>query len=181
MKISLTILFAMTLLLNGCQPQPSTESNVGDLLKGINRPARPIPAADAAFLKACARGEIDKIKVYLAKGGSLNVTKDGYTGLHFAARSGKAYAVRVLIKAGSDINARTEQSGAQPLHLAAISGNVKTVMILVEAGADPHAKAYISTPLEFAEMKLHSVKYDKRSAIVIQQHEAVVQYLKSLP
>ena len=63
-----------------------------------------------------------------------------YRPLHIAARNGNAAAVKGLIDAGADIEARTDPSGSTPLHLAATSGDRSTVEALIAAGADPNAR-----------------------------------------
>jgi len=60
---------------------------------------------------------------------------DGNTPLHYAAASGSADAVRILIGAGADIAARNS-GGATPLFLAAQEGAPSVVRLLLDAGAD---------------------------------------------
>ena len=60
--------------------------------------------------------------------------------LHEAARSGDVAAAMALIKAGADVNARTD-GGVTPLHFAADAGGSKAmVAALIEAGADVDAR-----------------------------------------
>ncbi len=56
-----------------------------------------------------------------------------------AAEKGDEEAVRRLLAAGADVNAKA-QNGATPLHEAARRGHTGAVRLLVEAGADVHAK-----------------------------------------
>ena len=49
-------------------------------------------------------------------------------------------AVKTLIKAGADVNAKNEPSGDTPLHYAASTGQTDTMEILLKAGADVNAK-----------------------------------------
>src|SRR5207244_9787279 len=57
-----------------------------------------------------------------------------------------------LIKAGANINARTNPGGVTPLHLAAASGSTETVAALLDKGADVNSREgeYDQTPLIFA-------------------------------
>ena len=70
--------------------------------------------------------------------------KTGWTPLHFAARSGYAGMVRMLIGAGAQVNAidkeiklgRYALRSKTPLHQAVQQGRVEAVKVLVEAEAD---------------------------------------------
>ena len=64
---------------------------------------------------------------------------EGHAGpLHNAARSGDLSAVKMLLEAGADPNARGRR-GATPLHEAAYNDNLAVVEALLAAGADPNA------------------------------------------
>ena len=63
----------------------------------------------------------------------------GSTPLHMAAMNGDLSAMKALIAAGADPNAR-DNEGATPLHMAAYASRPKHVQMLLEAGADPLAK-----------------------------------------
>ena len=63
----------------------------------------------------------------------------GSTPLHMAAMNGDLSAMKALIAAGADPNAR-DNDGATPLHMAAYASRPKHVQMLLEAGADPLAK-----------------------------------------
>ena len=64
-------------------------------------------------------------------------TESGATALHFAAASGSAEAVNLLIDAGADVNAKESESGQTPLIFAASTGQVATINALLKRGADP--------------------------------------------
>ncbi len=66
-------------------------------------------------------------------------TTQGSTPLHLAATNPDMLALRALVTAGADPNAR-DGDGATPLHMAAYAQNAKHAQLLLEAGADPFAK-----------------------------------------
>ena len=63
----------------------------------------------------------------------------GSTPLHLAATNPDTSAMKALIAAGADVNAR-DNDGATPLHMAAYSSRPKNTQLMLEAGADPQAK-----------------------------------------
>lgn len=63
----------------------------------------------------------------------------GSTPLHLAATNPDTSAMKALIAAGADVNAR-DNEGATPLHMAAYSSRPKNTQLMLEAGADPQAK-----------------------------------------
>ena len=96
----------------------------------------------AAFFEAA---EISDVMRCLQAGADPNV-------LPLAALSGNAGAVKVLLEAGADLEARNER-GTTPLHKAALRGNAETVTVLLEAGADLEARNERgTTPLHMAAL-----------------------------
>jgi ankyrin repeat protein/beta-lactamase regulating signal transducer with metallopeptidase domain len=74
------------------------------------------------------------------------------TPLHVAAERGDVGAIRALLGAGADPNAR-DLSGRSPLHLAAATGDVEAVVELLDGGADTDVPALTNagaTPLHVA-------------------------------
>lgn len=66
-------------------------------------------------------------------------TARGSTPLHLAAMNGDTSAMKALIAAGADPNARDE-IGSTPLHMAAYASRAEHAQILLEAGSDPLLK-----------------------------------------
>lgn len=66
-------------------------------------------------------------------------TELGSTPLHLAAMNPDTSALKALIAAKADPNAR-DNEGATPLHMAAYASRPVHLQLLLEAGADPLAK-----------------------------------------
>ncbi len=76
-----------------------------------------------------------------------------YTPLHLAARHGAPRVVAILLGAGADADAASEDvGGATPLHFAAAAGTEEAIRALVRQGApvDGRDDAWSQTPLMFA-------------------------------
>jgi ankyrin repeat protein len=68
---------------------------------------------------------------------------DGFTALHFAAYFGATAAIDVLLRAGANREAVTQNFLANmPLHAAAAGGRIESVRLLLQAGADPNARQH---------------------------------------
>lgn len=61
------------------------------------------------------------MEFFIKKNKSNDCDNSGYTALHYAARSGHFEACHLLIRAGANVNAKTN-GGATPLHRAAMMG-----------------------------------------------------------
>lgn len=86
----------------------------------------------AAFL-----GHDIVMRVLLEEGADLDATTgEGFTALHCAAGKGRLAALKVLIRAGADVNTRsTGLEKRTPLHAAAVLGNLGMVEVLLQHGA----------------------------------------------
>ena len=62
----------------------------------------------------------------------------GFGALHYAARDGKAAAVRSLIEAGANVNLATAGDGSSPLVVAISNGYFDVAQYLLDHGADPN-------------------------------------------
>jgi ankyrin repeat protein len=98
----------------------------------------------ALFFQACASGDVDMLRDLLAHDPSpVRVSNpearhQGWTGLHTAAQRGHVAAVRLLLEAGADPNARAAGDNTYPLHWAAAQGHLEIVRALLDAGSDVH-------------------------------------------
>ena len=66
-------------------------------------------------------------------------TDQGSTPLHLAATNPDLSAIKALLAAGANTNAR-DIDGLTPLHMAAYTQNARHAQLLLEKGADPYAK-----------------------------------------
>ena len=101
----------------------------------------PIGANDRAIHDAARLGDGAQISVLLQAipGERDQRTAQGSTPLHLAAANPDPTALKLLLEAGADPNAR-DHDGATPLHIAAYAQNARHARLLLEAGADPYAK-----------------------------------------
>jgi len=91
-------------------------------------------AGDTALLMACLNGNIAVIRSLLDAGGELN-PKKGWTPLQYAAFSGHADAVDLLLKRGAEKDA-VAPNGYTPLMLAARNGKFEAAKALLYADPD---------------------------------------------
>ncbi len=83
---------------------------------------------------------------------NYSVQRGGSTPLLFAARSGDAESVKLLVEAGADVN-DTLADGASALVIAAHSGHTRAATVLLEKGADPNAADIGYTALHAAILR----------------------------
>ncbi|HKK92461.1 MAG TPA: ankyrin repeat domain-containing protein [Longimicrobiales bacterium] len=97
--------------------------------------------ADYTPLMVAARtGHGDAAVLLLDAGANPSATTStGVTALHFAAGAGQTQAVRALVAAGVDVDARESAMGQTPLIFAANEGRKDAVQVLIDAGGDVNA------------------------------------------
>jgi uncharacterized protein len=120
-------------------------------------------AAEAGSLnvfEAAALGDAERLEELLRQDSELAKapSPDGFTALHYAAFFGSPDAVRALVAAGADLEARSTNQEfapeATPLHSAVAAGRMDNAEALWEAGADPNARHHGGfTPLMEAEQR----------------------------
>ncbi|MBA2719154.1 MAG: ankyrin repeat domain-containing protein [Chloroflexi bacterium] len=112
-----------------------------EIAEGI---ARTLPSLD--IFEAAALGKLDLVHELLATDPSLSLARsaDGFTALHYPAFFGQGSAAavsEVLMAAGADVNARSDNDFAVlPIHSAVAGGHDDVVAVLVAAGADVNAR-----------------------------------------
>lgn len=115
------------------------------------------PAWGDNFLKdeqAVRRGDAPKVEALLRHHRELAYTRNrnGWTLLHIAALAGRADMAKLLLNAGSDVNARTNAT-MTPLCLAS---SVEVAQELLVRGADVNASCRGLTPTDWALQHSHS-------------------------
>ncbi|RQO38537.1 hypothetical protein DBR37_01170 [Herminiimonas sp. KBW02] len=92
---------------------------------------------DTALMIAAFKANMPAVQALLAKGAAVN--KSGWTALHYAAACGDSEIVRVLVKQGAELDARSPNN-TTPMMMAARGGFIYSVKVLSDAGADASIK-----------------------------------------
>jgi ankyrin repeat protein len=111
---------------------------------------------------AAEEGHLRAVRELLRRGAKVNL-KDrrcfgeggGYTALHYAISSEHVPTVDILIEAGADVNAVTQDGTGTPLMQAVSKKSTPIVDLLLKAGADPNVveKVVGQTALRIAAQK----------------------------
>lgn len=91
------------------------------------------PAGETALMMASLRGQTSMVERLLARGAQVN--RPGWSPLHYAAIGTDDHILRLLLKQGATIDARSP-NGTTPLMMAAQYGPWSCVDALLSAGAD---------------------------------------------
>ena len=92
---------------------------------------------DKILYKAAQNGATSKLIDAISQGANVDMTDKEYnfTPLHVAASNGKVDCITELIKAGANLNCRSNFNNT-PLSIAITNKNKKCIHALIEAGAD---------------------------------------------
>jgi ankyrin repeat protein len=110
------------------------------------------PQNEKMMIKAAKKGDVAAVKQLLTLDTELTNArdKDGSTPLHCASWKGHVQVVKLLLDAGADINAKSQNDhyGDTPLHAASHGNQKDVVKVLIERGADLSSRNKIGrTPL----------------------------------
>lgn len=139
---SALLLTTAAIVLTGCSDDstptvaaPST-ATISDAPVAATPPSNPTEVID--IWTPAAVGEISTLKRRLAECGDPNALDPtfGVSAIEFAADFGRTEAIRAILDAGGDVNARSKDRGSALLG-AAFFGRPDCVRLLLEAGADP--------------------------------------------
>lgn len=108
-------------------------------------------AGETALMMAAITKQMEVAEVLIERGAEVN--RPGWTALHYAATSGYAPMIRLLLEHSAYIDAEAP-NGNTPLMMAAQYASGLAVKLLLEEGADPNLKnAEGLTALELAQRK----------------------------
>ncbi|MEX3605978.1 MAG: ankyrin repeat domain-containing protein [Burkholderia sp.] len=108
------------------------------------------PAGENALMMASLNGDLPLVKFLVDKKGA-EVSKKGWTALHYAATNGHDDVVSYLLDKSAYIDAGSP-NGTTPLMMAARGNHDTTVTLLLDQSADPAIKNQVGvTALEFAK------------------------------
>lgn len=101
-------------------------------------------AHGTALMYASSKGYLGIVKNMLQHGAAVNQHSPGddldSTALSLAAGSGQDAVLELLLKAGADMDWRTQRDGFSALMVAAELGHARSVSLLLFAGANPDLK-----------------------------------------
>ncbi|XP_004388476.1 ankyrin repeat domain-containing protein 6 isoform X1 [Trichechus manatus latirostris] len=92
-----------------------------------------VAALSERLLIAAYKGQAENVVQLINKGAKVAVTKHGRTPLHLAANKGHLSVVRILLKAGCDLNIQ-DDGDQTALHRATVVGNTEIISALIQEG-----------------------------------------------
>ena len=130
----------------------STERALALLASGEFDVDQPNPNGNTPLMLGSCFGHLPVVRVLLSKGANVSLVDiDDFTALHLSAYQGNPKVMKLLVKAGSELEAKVSCSGCTPLHLAAENGHSEGMRVLIEAGANANSRALDgATPLYMA-------------------------------
>jgi ankyrin repeat protein len=98
---------------------------------------------ETSLFNACVYGDLERVKHLIKSKGSSIINdqdKNGYTGLHYAARNNHLETCKLLLKFGAKTNLTTNSCLSTPLHRAAYMGHFEIVKLLLDYKSNPFLK-----------------------------------------
>lgn len=109
----------------------------------------------APLILASNQGDIKKVNQLLDQGADVNEDDIGFTSLIHAAREGHIDIVKLLLKRGANVNARSDDWNITALHFAVDRGHIDVVRCLLAKGADVNSVATVpSYRRKFSSLQL---------------------------
>jgi len=106
---------------------------------------------------------LEAAELLIQKG--AEVSKKGWTPLHYAATKGHVQMMRLLMENDAYLDAESP-NGTTPLMMAARYGTPAAVKLLLEEGADPRIKNKLGlSALDFALNSLHPLAQDSKDYV----------------
>jgi ankyrin repeat protein len=158
-----------TLLRRGFDPNSVNPSGQAALLVALQVPAPAVAQVliahpdtkvevrtvkdESPLMLAAIKGQVELCRQLIARDADVN--KPGWAPLHYAATSGNAQVVQLLLDHYAYIDAESP-NGSTPLMMAAMYGSADAVKVLLVAGADVDVKNAIGlNALDFAQKAGH--------------------------
>jgi ankyrin repeat protein len=144
--------------------------------------AAPAPKLPCVDRPGCGSHGVGIIRGGLPEQGITAPTPGAMTPLMYAAREGKIEAARLLLDAGSDVNA-VDTNKIGPLFMAISNNQTAMARFLIERGADIHAAdSYGRTPLfaaiEMRNVDLHYVTFEHM--VTAEDRKEILDFIKLL-
>jgi ankyrin repeat protein len=130
-KPALLGVFAISILLSGCETTPSQENTAGNFAlreQVANQPTQ--------LMKAVAAGDLDTARMLIDAGNSVNVSTPQGSALSWAVDNKQVNAVMYLLSLGANPNMGIPQGKSSPLMTVAGEGETQLVRLMLAAGAD---------------------------------------------
>jgi len=96
------------------------------------------PEAHKLLLEAAERGDAESVRAFIKEGADANVRVGRITPLQ-QARGPEV--VRILVSAGADVNATSNDYFGPPLNFAAERGDAESIRVLLDAGAKVNGRS----------------------------------------
>lgn len=144
------------LLSNGANVNAETTTKTTPLIWGLHDPDKVKLLLDQGakvsdeviFASATMPGGLSVFKLLANAGADLNVSRNGYTTLMAASRSGSLDMIRFLIARGADVRARNSIGYTALYGAVSWSGSSPIVRFLLEKGANANVLVQLSDPAE---------------------------------